>query len=435
MKTIFFKIKLFVINLLNHQGFRRYFANTGWMFFGQASNIFIAFFLNAYIARYLGPSNYGVLNYAISFAGLFVFMVGFGIDGILSRDLLAYPERKNELLGSGFWVKLFGAFLAILFVNTFAWIFPNSILARTLIFIYSLTFIFLPTGVISIYFQSKVLAKNNFKAQFLVTISSTILKLILVLLNFGVIWLTAVYVWEGLVGSAIFYYLYKKDSNKISWTFDWLVCKKFLADSWPLMFSTVAMYVYLRIDQTMLKYMLDEAAVGVYAVAVKLSEVWYIVPNLICASIFPAILNAKKTNIVSYQNRLSYLYKLMLFLAFGVIIGTRLFGKLIINKLFGSEYEQAIELLYIYSWSSIAVFLMAAVSQYLIAENLTKLHFVVTVFGAIVNIALNLVFIPKYGIIGSAYATLISYFLPLVMVLMYNSIGIQLKQILVKTKI
>src|SRR5574344_2906955 len=88
--------------ILNHDGFKRYFANIGWMFFGQMFSLLVSFFIGAWLARYLGPENYGIFNYAIAFAGLFVFVAPLGVDAILNRDLVAHPEQRDKLMGTAF---------------------------------------------------------------------------------------------------------------------------------------------------------------------------------------------------------------------------------------------------------------------------------------------------------------------------------------------
>src|SRR6185369_6272035 len=97
-----------VDRVLSNRGLRRYSVNTGWMFAGQVVSMGVAFFVGAYVARYLGPQRFGIINYAVSFAGLFAFLLGFGIDSILNRELVREPDRRDILLGTSMWIKFFG---------------------------------------------------------------------------------------------------------------------------------------------------------------------------------------------------------------------------------------------------------------------------------------------------------------------------------------
>jgi O-antigen/teichoic acid export membrane protein len=103
------------------------------------------------------------------------------------------------------------------------------------------------------------------------------------------------------------------------------------------------------------------------------------------------------------------LYDILAWMAIAIAIPVSVFSKEIINIIFGAEFQSAAPVLTIYIWAGVAVFLGVASSQYLITENFTRLSFFRTLMGMVFNIILNLIFIPKYGIIGAAYATLISY--------------------------
>ena len=167
----------------------------------------------------------------------------------------------------------------------------------------------------------------------------------------------------------------------------------------------------MRIDQVMIKEIMDTGAVGNYAVAVRLSEVWYFIPMAITSSLFPAIIDAKKISEKLYYERLQKLYALMTWLAIGIALPITFLADDIIRLLFGMQYQDAAGVLVIYVWAGVFVFLGVASSQYLIVENYTRISFFRTAIGAIVNVGLNIILIPKYGINGAAMATLISYFL------------------------
>jgi O-antigen/teichoic acid export membrane protein len=149
--------------IFSHGGFRRYFANTGWMFFGQMFSLLISFFIGAWLARYLGPQNFGVLNFSMSFAGLFAFIASMGIDGILSRELVKFPEKEIELMGTSLGLKLIGGITAFLLSLSAAFLFEQDPFIRLLIILFSLTFILQAIGVISTFFQANVWAKKLLK--------------------------------------------------------------------------------------------------------------------------------------------------------------------------------------------------------------------------------------------------------------------------------
>jgi O-antigen/teichoic acid export membrane protein len=409
--------------ILSHEGFRRYFANTGWMFFGQMFSLLISFFIGAWIARYLGPQNFGILSFSMSFAGLFLFIASLGIDGILTRELVKLPEKQNELLGTSLGLKVIGGSLAFIFALAASFLIEQSSLIRLLIILFSLTFILQSFSVITIFFQANVWAKKVIQVQLVAMGISSVLKILAILLHLGVIWIMFIYVLDALWLSAGLIYAYRKNGFKISeWKIDWSLARSILADSWPLMLSGAAISIYMKIDQVMIGNILGERQVGLYAAAVKISEIWYFIPVIICASLFPAIVNAKQHDAEQYKKRLKNLYWLMFYLATALAIPISLLAKPLVRIIFGHGYLPSAGALQIHIWAGIGVFLGVALSQYLVSENLNIINLAITLAGAILNIILNLFFIRYWGINGAAFATLISYSSIPVSFLIYTSI-------------
>jgi len=166
---------------------------------------------------------------------------------------------------------------------------------------------------------------------------------------------------------------------------------------------------YMRIDQIMIKMMLNNQAVGQYAAAVKLSEAWYFIPIVITQSLFPAILSAKKHSEELYNTRLQQLYDIMVWMAICVALPTTLLSDWVITFLYGPDFSQAGIVLAVHIWAGVFVFLGVAGGNWLLAENMQMFGLIPTGLGAIINIVLNLIFIPRWGIPGSAIATLISH--------------------------
>jgi len=182
-------------------------------------------------------------------------------------------------------------------------------------------------------------------------------------------------------------------------------------EGWPLIFSGLAVMVYMRIDQIMLGQILGDEAVGVYTAAVRISEVWYFMPVAIVSSVFPSIIETKKQNEVLYNQRLQKLYDLMVVLAFIVAMLMTFLSGWLIEFLFGSAYSGAGIVLAIHIWAAIFVFLGVASSNWLILGGFQKDVLYRTLFGAIINVLANWLLIPIFGATGAALATVFSYFI------------------------
>jgi O-antigen/teichoic acid export membrane protein len=184
-----------------------------------------------------------------------------------------------------------------------------------------------------------------------------------------------------------------------------------LKDSWPLILSGLIIAIYMKIDQVMIKEMLDNEAVGNYAAAVRLSEAWYFIPMIISSSLFPAIINAKKISEELYYKRLQKLYDLMVWIAIAIALPMTFLSDWFVALLYGEQYNQAGSVLMIHIWAGILVFFGVARYKWTLTENLQKFEIIIDIIGAISNILFNYILIPIYGISGAAYATLISYFM------------------------
>ncbi|MEJ5263409.1 MAG: flippase [Ignavibacterium sp.] len=390
--------------------FKKYFANTSWMFAEKIFRSLVAFFVGIYVARYLGPGQFGLLNYAISFAGLFTSFANLGMDSIVVRELVKSPEKKDEILGTVFRLRLIGSLVTITLVSLTAFLTNEPTFNLLLIVIISSATVFQSFAIVEQFFQSKVQAKYNVIAQSSSFFVASILKILLVIFNQPLMYFAVVQSLEMVFLAVGYYFVYTKNGFSITqWKFTKHLAKSLLKDSWPLVLSGVVIAIYMKIDQVMIKYFMSVKDVGYYAAAVKLCEAWYFVPMAVSTSVFPAIVNAKQTSEKLYINRLQKLYDFLAAISIAIAIPVTILSDFIINLLFGPVYQPAATVLTIYIWAGVATFLGVASSQYLISENLTKLAFYRTLIGMIVNVIMNLFLIPIYGINGAAVATLVSY--------------------------
>lgn len=405
-------ISSYLIKDINRSGFNKYFKNTWWLFFSRFFLMATNFFVGAYLARYLQPSDFGTYNYIISFVGLFSFISGFGTDSILGRELILHPEKKQKILGSAIYIGLLSAGVAILVANISAFIIEVDIYTQLLIFIFSLTFLFQAAGVFNIYFLSTVQAKKATYIQISVSIINNTLKIIGFLTEQELLWFICLFVVDAIVNTLWSIKVFKQSNECVDLNLNIQLIKHLIYQAFPFTLSIVAVSIYMKIDQVMITHMLGVEQNGIYSVAVKLTETWYFIPSLICTSLFPAIVNAKKINPKTYYSRINSLLLLMLIISILFTIPIFIITPFIITYLYGLSYIEAITPFQVYIWSSIPIFIMPALTAFITAENLGKNLLISTISGAIINVLLNIALIPSHGIIGSAVATFVSYTIP-----------------------
>lgn len=395
----------------SHHGFQRYFANTSWLFAEQIVRLVAALFVGIWVARYLGPYKFGVFSYAVAFVAIFASIAKLGLDGIIVRDLVHEPEKRDIYLGTGFWLKVIGAFISIALLAFSSFIFTsNAPIINIYIFIIASGVVFQSFEVIDFYFQSQVLSKYVSLCKLMQLFISSVVKIYFIINGKDLIWFVVVSLIDQITLAFSLHFAYGFQKIKYFYRFfDLVIAKKLLKDSWPLIFSGLVIMIYMRIDQIMLKEMLGEREVGLYSAAVRLSEAWYFVPMVITSSLFPAIVSAKKVNRETYETRLERLYAFLVWLAIVIASLMTLLSDWLVPLLYGQAYQEASKILVIQTWAGVFVFLGVASSRWYLNENLQKISTFNTVIGGFSNIYLNLLLIPKYGVYGAAFSTLISY--------------------------
>jgi O-antigen/teichoic acid export membrane protein len=353
---------------------------------------------------------------------LFVAFISLGLESISIRELVKYPEKRDEILGSVFYTQLVGAVIAISLIAFTLLITFEELFTSILILIISVSSFFQTFNVIDYYFRSTVKAKYSVYVLFTSVLLVSLIKFTLIIVKAPLVYFIIAYAFEFVFNAIGYSVVYHVQKLKItSWKFDKKLALNLLKDSWPLILSGVVVSIYMKVDQVIIKKMLGAEEVGYYAAAVRLSESWYFIPVAISNAVFPAIVNAKNISIEFYHNRMQKLYDILAWTAIGISIPVSFFSADIINLLYGSKYHPSATILTIYIWAGAAVFLGVASSQYLVAENLTKISLMRTSIGMIANVILNIILIPKYGIVGSAVATLISYSLATFSIVFFKS--------------
>ena len=393
----------------DQQSFEKYFKNTGALFIGRVGSLVIKMIVGISVANYLGRGQNGILNGGIVYIYLFSAIASLGLDQFIVKELHAFPNNRDQILGTSFWLKVFAGLLCIPLIWLAYQVYPAKGTPYNYLFIFSFIGIIQAFTVIESYFQSEVQSKYIMQVQIAGNLISAAIKLALIFTRMPLIWFVYAYVLDYALISAGDYFTYqRKGRNVFSWGYNRALAQKLLTYSWPLIISGIMVALYMKIDVIMLQNISGIREAGAYATVAQLSEAWNFVPVVIVTSLFPAILNARRDEPERYNKRIQHMYDLMVYLSVPVA-AIITFASPLIYKLYKPEYAYAAPVLSVHIWSGVFVFLGAASGQYLIAENLNKLTFVRTTFGAVVNIVLNLILIPKMGMMGAAIATLEAY--------------------------
>jgi len=402
-------IKFFLRQFKERAGLRKVASNSVWIMIDNIIRIVGGFLIGLWVARYLGPYQYGQLNYAIFFTGMFSIIATSAFNGIVAREIINRPKEKNKIMGAAFFIKLIGALAASLAVIAVIGFVHQDSTTKILIAFYTLAIFFQSVDIIIYWFQATL--KSNFyviakNVAFIIVILS---KLILLLLKADLIWF-------GLSGAAEFVLLssalivaYRIDRQRIlSWKIDIQEIKSLFKASIPVFLAAVFLTVYIKLDKVLVGTMLDKTSLGYYSVGTQLSDAWIFIPAALSISFFPSILEAKKRSKKFYHNRLQLIYGFMTYVGIIIALPVSLLAKPIIGLLYGSAYLPSASVLAVYTWVLVPQCVDSVVYKWLFTENLQKYLVYRTILAAATSITLDLVLIPKYGIWGATIAAVAS---------------------------
>ncbi|MDB4476504.1 flippase [bacterium] len=387
--------------------------NIGWLFFDRVLRMGVGLIVGVWIARFLGPEQFGVLSFATSFVGLFGAISGLGLQGIVVRDLVRGPEAKEDILGTAVTLQLIGGVVAYCCILlAIAWLRPDDSLSRVIVAVLGSMMLFRVSDVAIYWFESQVLSKYTVWVQSSCFLFFAVIKVGLIVINAPLMafaWATTAEALIVAVLLGVIFSLRGPGLQRLRFTL--VRAKAMLTDSWPLLFSGIALTVNMGIDQIMLGQIAGDEAVGIYSVAVRVSEVWYFAIAMFLASVFPYLAKQNELKTEDLPRRWIQAYRFMFWLSLMVAVVLSVLAEPLVDLLFGAEYSGAAAILSLHVWAGVNVAVGSVWSKWLLLENELQYGLYAQLAGAILNVGFNLVLIREYGAMGAAIATLASYWL------------------------
>jgi O-antigen/teichoic acid export membrane protein len=385
------------------------------MYFGRFFQMGVALFVSVWVARYLGPENYGLISYSQSFVALFAGISTLGLDSIVIRELTKNNEKRDELLGTAFALKLIGAIICLIIIFVMLLFSNNNISASIQIFIIASSVVFQSFNVIDFYFQSEVKSKYSVIASVISLSITSIIKIILIILKARLIYFIIAISIDSIVLSSSLIYFYKKEKLSIKkWKINKQISTLLLKESWPLMLSYMSYMIYARIDQVMIKNMIDNKSVGYYSVAFNIYQIPVFIPVVLSQSVYPYLINTYKNSIEKFNKIYETITTYLTLSSYILVFFFFIFSNLIIRKLFGQTYLESSNILFYLSIGLIPMFNAGLRSNFMTISNNQKIILYTSVISAILNILLNYLLIPLIGVKGSVIATIITQIISLI---------------------
>jgi O-antigen/teichoic acid export membrane protein len=385
---------------------RKVVRNVYWAVLGKVVNIICGLLVGILVARYLGPENFGVMNYVISYVTLFSILAAFGLDSIEIRELSKNNAIKETIMGSAFAIRLIFAVITTLLILVTLVLFESDAFTFTMVMVYSLSLIFSALNVIRNYFAAIILNEYVVKTEITRTLVGAGIKVLLLLNHCSLAWFIVASTFDFVLIGGGYVYSYRKKAGSVrEWKVDFSVARMLIKESFPLLLSGTAVMIYQKIDAVMIRNMMDNASVGQFSVASKITELAIFVPLVIAQTVSPLLVQAHQENPAWYKEKRQQFMDIMVWSSIAMALGMSVMAAPAIRILYGAKYSGAIPVLQIMAWKAVFVALSSASGQMIVIQNLQRYAAMRNVIGCVVSVGLNFLLIPVWGIIGSAVAT------------------------------
>lgn len=404
--------------------------NSGWLMFDKLTRLTLGLIVGAWVARYLGPTQYGELAYVITYIAFFQAVATLGLDGIVVREIAQNKDQSNTVLGTVFALRL-GVGVICWITAIGSMILLNGIDDHTVILTILVggPLIFQAADTIDLWFQSQSQSRLTVLAKITAYLISSGIKIALIYNEASLVAFASIVAIEGLIGAIGLTISYTRLPTAHRWKSAQSTARQLLSESWPFILSGISIMIYMRIDQIMIKEMLGPQQLGIYAAVLPLATLWQFAPLMLNASLSPFVARKKAEGEISYLNALRKIFKLYALLGWIVCISTAALAPSLINILYGPQYQQGEIILSIYVFTNIFVNMGLAQALWLLNERRAIIGFFNTIVGATFAILGNWLIIPEFGIIGVAVVAVVSQFLSAVLMNIFFSKKIFLMQV------
>jgi O-antigen/teichoic acid export membrane protein len=390
-------------------GMQAVLANSGWLMADKVLRVILGVLVGAWVARFLGPGQFGELAYVLAFVAFFQAFSVLGLEGLTVRDIARDRARAGVVLGTVFRLRLGAACIGWLLACGLIWaLLPGDTTTLLLVAIVAASMLFQTADVIDLWFQSQTQSRRTVLAKATAFLLSSGAKVALILAGAPLWAFAAVQLLDTSLAALFLALVYRGLPAHDAWKWNSAVAASLLKQSWPFMVSGLAVMTYMRIDQIMLRQLVGEHEVGIYSAALPFSQAFHFIPMMICASLLPMLSRLHADNRDLFYARLQRLFTVFAWSAIALVAALVLASNWLVTILLGTAYEQSARVLSLHAVTNIFIFLGVAQGQWILNERRSQVSLIKTLVGAAANILANLMLIPRYGAMGAALAAVIA---------------------------
>lgn len=382
--------------------------NALWIIGCRVVQAFLALVVNLLTARYLGPSNYGLISYAASLVAFVLPVMQLGINNTLVSEIMADPNKEGETIGTSIALTSLSAIACIIAIAGFVLIANRGEIDTLVVCVlYSLLLIAQSFELVQYWFQAKLLSKYTSLTILAVYVVVSAYKIYLLATQKSVYWFAVSNAIDYILIAMVLIVIYKRLGGQ-RFKFSYQTAKKIFSSSKHYIVAGIMGTVLAQTDRIMLKTMYGNDEVGFYSAAVSIATLSSFVFSAIIDSMRPSILKNKENNTENYEKNVCRLYSIIIYLALAQSVVISAFAKHFVWLLYGEAYLPTVSTLQIVVWYTMFTYIGAVRAVWILAEKKQKYLWKVSLLGMVMNVCLNMIFIPLWSINGAAIATLIT---------------------------
>lgn len=386
--------------------------NVGWIFIGNVAHAVLQYLLNIYIARVFSTDDYGLINYAASLIAFFTSVGTLGFSGIIIKSFSEDEKNTGKYLGSAIGARLMFSVGAIVLLQVIVRT-ANSedAMLPTIVFYQSISILFGAFDLIVYWFRYQYEAQRVAVLKLAAFFVSAAWRIVVVAVFRSLTGYVFGVTLETVVFSILLAVSFRKNYPEHRFRFSARTVRDLLLISYPFITSEILSTIYGQTDKIMLKSMMNNEAVAMYSVALTLASAISIIPQALIEGFRPDILKYRATDPAQYHRRLKQLYASVFWICIAYCIAITVLAKWIILILYGEKYLGAVPALSLVVWYTTFSYFGSINNIYMVAENKAKWVQITTLVGALTNVCLNFLLIPRFGVVGAAGASLLTQFI------------------------
>jgi PST family polysaccharide transporter len=385
--------------------------NFAWLLADRGVRLAVGIIVTSWAARYFGLANFGLLNYAMALVAIFAAIIPLGMDALVVRDIIRDESAAGDLIGTVMGFRgVTACVCAILSIVAAILLRPGEKLLVWIVSIIAVGYIAQTLESGELLFQARIQMRRLVVPRLALFLVMNGLKIALIMAGLRLFWFAILTGLEMVVSGLLTYVFVRRALGPVNrLCFEFQRGWELFRDAWPLAVAGLAVILYMKIGMIIVGSLLGNAALGIYAAAIRVPESMTFISIVLASSLLPGLIKNRELGAKHYDAALLRYFRINVLIAYGVCLPLSFGAPWIIRVLFHNAYAAAAPVMMIYVWSLVFVFLGVARGQHLLNERLTGMALLFSLAGLGVNLVCNFLFIPIFGVMGAAIATVASY--------------------------